>query len=151
MNYDLRPRKYHKTSETNGRGSTVTAVATDATTPWRLSWLHLLVSHCLWSNCGCSEGPPSCLLWYTSYQAIRLMGKVTCLQCQKTHFLNPLPIISVRQLLLLSTGLVCRMPHRKRRESKQHPSRAKSGHQLSCCLLSLHFLWCILCTSTVLV
>ena len=33
-----------------------------------------------------------------------------------------------------------RMSHRKWREGKQQPSRARSGNQLSCCLVSLHFL-----------
>ena len=47
----------------------------------------------------------------------------------------------------ICTLLVCRMPHR--RETKLQPSRAKSGYQLSCCLLSHHFLWGILCMSTV--
>ena len=45
--------------------------------------------------------------------------------------------------------LVCRMPHRKWRETKQHPSRANLCQQLSCSLLCLHFLWGILRTSRV--
>ena len=36
------------------------------------------------------------------------------------------------------------LSHRKWRKTKQQPSRASSGHQLSCCLVSLHFLWDIL-------
>ena len=37
------------------------------------------------------------------------------------------------------------MSHRKWRETKQKPGRARSGHQLSCCLVpSLHFLCDIL-------
>ena len=48
-----------------------------------------------------------------------------------------------------STVLVCRMPVGEWRESKEHPSTAQSGHQLSCCLLSLHFLWGNQRTSTV--
>ena len=32
------------------------------------------------------------------------------------------------------------MSHRKYRETKQQPSRARSGHQISCFLVSLHFL-----------
>ena len=47
------------------------------------------------------------------------------------------------------TGLVCRMPHRKWRETKLQQSREKSGQHLSCCLHSLHFLWGILRMSTV--
>ena len=37
-----------------------------------------------------------------------------------------------------------RMSHRKWRETKQKPSRARSGHQISCCLVYLHFLCNIL-------
>ena len=44
----------------------------------------------------------------------------------------------------MSTGRPIRMLHRKWRENKQDPSRARSGHQLSCCLVSLHFLCDIL-------
>ena len=44
---------------------------------------------------------------------------------------------------------VCRMSHRIRRESKQDPSRARSGNQISCCLVSLHFLCGILTTHPV--
>ena len=32
------------------------------------------------------------------------------------------------------------MSHRKWRETKQQPSRARSGHQMSGCLVALHFL-----------
>ena len=42
------------------------------------------------------------------------------------------------------TGRPVMMLHRKWRESKQQPSRARSGHQISCCLVSLHFLCDIL-------
>ena len=38
------------------------------------------------------------------------------------------------------TGRPVMMLHRKWRESKQQPSRARSGHQISCCLVYLHFL-----------
>ena len=38
------------------------------------------------------------------------------------------------------TGRLARMPHRKWRSTKQQPSRAGSGHQISCCLVSIHFL-----------
>ena len=47
------------------------------------------------------------------------------------------------------TVLVCRMSHRKWRETKQEPSRARLGHQISSCLVSLHFLCDILATGTV--
>ena len=40
---------------------------------------------------------------------------------------------------LSSTVLVCRMPHRIWRETKQQSSRVKSSHQLSCCLCSFPF------------
>ena len=36
------------------------------------------------------------------------------------------------------------MSHRKWRETKQHPCRATTGHQISCGLASLHFLCYIL-------
>ena len=39
-----------------------------------------------------------------------------------------------------TTGRPDRMSHGKWRESKQQPSKARSGNQLSCCLVSLHFL-----------
>ena len=45
---------------------------------------------------------------------------------------------------MMCTGRPDRMSHRKWREGKQQPSRARSGHQLSCCLVSLHFLCDIL-------
>ena len=48
------------------------------------------------------------------------------------------------------TVIVARMSNWKWRETKQQPSRARSGHQISCCLVSLHFLRDILATITVL-
>ena len=47
------------------------------------------------------------------------------------------------------TGLLNRMLHRKWRETKQHPSRATSGHQITCRLVSLHFLCDILSSHSV--
>ena len=44
------------------------------------------------------------------------------------------------------TGTIVRMSHRKRRETKQQPSRARSSNQISCCFVSLHFLCDILST-----
>ena len=41
------------------------------------------------------------------------------------------------------------MSHWKWRETKLQPSRARSGHQISCCLVSLHFLCDILAPITV--
>ena len=48
-----------------------------------------------------------------------------------------------------STGRIDSMSHRKWRETKQQPSRARSVHQLSCFLVCLHFLCDILQISTV--
>ena len=42
------------------------------------------------------------------------------------------------------------MSDRKWRATKQHPSRATSGHQISCCLVSLHFLCGILSSHSAL-
>ena len=42
------------------------------------------------------------------------------------------------------TGRLDRMLHRKWRETKRQPNRAGSGHQISCCLVSLRFLCDIL-------
>ena len=44
------------------------------------------------------------------------------------------------------TVTVARMSHWKWRETKQPPGRARSGHQISCCFVSLHFLCDILAT-----
>ena len=49
--------------------------------------------------------------------------------------LTPSPSLSAK-----SPGPVDRMSHRKRRETKQEPGRARSGNQISCCLVSLHIL-----------
>ena len=48
------------------------------------------------------------------------------------------------------TVIGARMSHWKWRESKHEPSRASSGHQIRCCLFSLHFLYDILASITVL-
>ena len=45
--------------------------------------------------------------------------------------------------------IVARMSHLKCRETKQQPGRARSDHQISCCLVSLHFLCDILAMITV--
>ena len=39
-----------------------------------------------------------------------------------------------------STAWPSGMLHKKWRETNQEPSRVRSGHQISCCLVSLHFL-----------
>ena len=41
------------------------------------------------------------------------------------------------------------MPHRKGRETNMQLSRARPGNQISCCLVSLHFLFGILTTHPV--
>ena len=41
-------------------------------------------------------------------------------------------------------GNLIGMSHRKWREIKQQPSRARQGHQISCCRVALHFLCDIL-------
>ena len=48
------------------------------------------------------------------------------------------------------TVLVLRMAHRKWKETKEQPGTAGPGNMLSCCLISFHFMWVILSTSTVL-
>ena len=48
-----------------------------------------------------------------------------------------------------STVLVLRMAHRKWEKTKQQPGTAGPGNMLGCCLISFHFLWVILSTSTV--
>ena len=55
------------------------------------------------------------------------------------------------QTFLLSgrTMLVLRMAHRIWKENKQQPGTAGPGNMLGCCLISFHFLWVILSTSTV--
>ena len=51
---------------------------------------------------------------------------------------------------LTPTVLVLRMAHRIWIETKQEPGTAGIGNLLGCCLVSFHFLWTILSTSTVL-
>ena len=48
-----------------------------------------------------------------------------------------------------STVLVLRMAHSIWKETKQQPCTAGPGNMLGCCLISFHFLWAILSTSTV--
>ena len=54
-----------------------------------------------------------------------------------------------RLVQLGNTVIVARMWHWKWRETKQQLSRARSGHQIGCCLVSLHFLCDILATITI--
>ena len=51
--------------------------------------------------------------------------------------------------LCFSTALVLRMAHMIWKETKQQPDTAGPGNMLGCCLVSFHFLWAILSTSTV--
>ena len=44
---------------------------------------------------------------------------------------------------------VHRMAHRKWKETKLQPGTAGPGSMLGCCLISLHFLWAILCPQAV--
>ena len=55
----------------------------------------------------------------------------------------------VPDFIKVTTVIGARMSHWKWRETKQHPSRARSGHQISCSLVSLHFLCDILAPITV--
>ena len=63
--------------------------------------------------------------------------------------LTPVDVYQVINWPLYCTAPVDRMSHRKRRETKQQPSRARSGNPISCCLVSLHFLCDILSTGPV--
>ena len=45
--------------------------------------------------------------------------------------------------------LVLRIAHRKWNETKQEPGLAGPGNMLACYIVSFHFLWAILSTSTV--
>ena len=49
----------------------------------------------------------------------------------------------------MCTVLVLRMAHRIWKETKQQPGTAWTGNMLGCFLVSFHFLWAILSTSTV--
>ena len=51
--------------------------------------------------------------------------------------------------MITTTVLVLRMAHRIWKETKQERGTVGPGNMLGCCLISLHFLWAILSTSTV--
>ena len=57
--------------------------------------------------------------------------------------------MAIYPILTVSTVIGARMSHWKWRETKRQPSRARSGRQISCCLVSLHFLCDILAPITV--
>ena len=50
-----------------------------------------------------------------------------------------------------STVLVLRMAHRIWKETNQEPGTAGPGNMLGSCFVSIHFMWAILSTSTVVV
>ena len=58
---------------------------------------------------------------------------------------------SVSRMRKSRTVLVLRMTHRKWKKlsTARHSWASRPGNMLSCCLVSLHFLWVILSTSTV--
>ena len=56
------------------------------------------------------------------------------------------PILAVNYIP--STVLVLRMANRTRKETKQEPGTAGPSNMLGYCLVSFHFLWAILSTST---
>ena len=47
------------------------------------------------------------------------------------------------QFVIIITGRMGWMAHRKWKEIKQQPGTAGPGNMLDCCLLSFHFLWAI--------
>ena len=50
----------------------------------------------------------------------------------------------------MCTVLVLRIAHRIWKETKQRPGTAGPDNMIGCCLVSFHFLWAILSTSTVM-
>ena len=58
-------------------------------------------------------------------------------------------LLTSKQKFSHSTVIGARMSYWKWRETTLQPSRARSGHQISCCLVSLHFLCDILAPITV--
>ena len=72
------------------------------------------------------------------------MGKIMTSHCNIIQHYTPLHFSKIT-----TTVIVARMSHWKWRETKLQPSRARSGHHISCCLVSLHFLCDILAMITV--
>ena len=58
-------------------------------------------------------------------------------------------LLSITLFIHYCTVLVLRTAHRIWKETKQQPGTAGTGNMLGCCLVSFHFLWAILSTSTV--
>ena len=74
------------------------------------------------------------LLCWTNKQGERLILR------HPSVYLSPRLFVQQRPCI----GRLDRIAHRKWRETKEHPSRATSSHQISCSLVSLHFLCNIL-------
>ena len=68
---------------------------------------------------------------------------------QRATFQQQFPEPGVNVFARLCTVLVLRMAQRKWKDTKQEPGTAGQGNMLGCCLISFHFLWAILSTSTV--
>ena len=83
-----------------------------------------------------------CQVGKMSYCALRRFPKCCC-----TH--NNMRVIPQYKTEWTTTVLVLRMAHRKWEKTKQQPGTAGPGNMLGCCLISFHFLWVILSTSTV--
>ena len=65
--------------------------------------------------------------------------------------LKCIPLVRATEIRSYRVGytvLVLRMAHRIWKETKQEPGTAWPGNRLGCCLVSFHFLWAILSTST---
>ena len=71
-------------------------------------------------------------------------GKESNTQTQRTRKDTKPKKKSKPKMWETSTGWLDRMLLRKWRETKQQTSRARSGHQISCCLVSLRYLCDIL-------
>ena len=88
-----------------------------------------------------------CMLLWADFRLLK-----GCFLGQPAHIVNFLWTKPYTFHLLENsyTVTVARMLHWKWRETKQQPSRARSDHQISCCLASIYFLCDILATVTVL-
>ena len=80
---------------------------------------------------------------------IVVLGRFRLLGAENQFFLTLFGHEIVKKNRFCTTRPVCRVSHRKLRETKQEPSRARTGYQISCCLVSLHFLCDILHTGPV--
>ena len=74
-----------------------------------------------------------------------------CERCILAPYLGAVMVrVSCNNSSFTCTVLKRRMSHRKRREIKQEQTWARRGYLISCSYVSLHFLWDILCSNTVL-